>query len=74
MRKPSGRFPSGGRLVICFMDGRSGTLGLGGIRAVADAPTSLGVQMVSAVIRSIGWGLLAALIHSMVGDAIEYGH
>ena len=38
------------------------------------APTSLGVQMVSAVIRSIGWGLLAALIHSMVGDAIEYGH
>ena len=38
------------------------------------APTSLSVQMVSAVIRSIGWGLLAALIHSMVGDAIEYGH
>ena len=38
------------------------------------APTSLGVQMVSAVIRSIGWGLLAALIHSTVGDAIEYGH
>lgn len=74
MRKPSGRFPSGGRLVICFMDGRSGTLGLGGIRAAAVAPTSLGVQMVSAVIRSIGWGLLAALIHSMVGDAIEYGH
>ena len=30
--------------------------------------------MVSAVIRSIGWGLLAALIHSTVGDAIEYGH
>ena len=74
MRKPSGRFPSGGRLVICFMDGRSGILGLGGIRAAAVAPTSLGVQMVSAVIRSIGWGLLAALIHSMVGDAIEYGH
>ena len=37
MRKPSGRFPSGGRLVICFMDGRSGTLGLGGIRAAAVA-------------------------------------
>lgn len=31
MRKPSGR------LVICFMDGRSGTLGLGGIRAAAVA-------------------------------------
>lgn len=37
MRKPSGRKPSGGRLVICFMDGRSGNLGLGGIRAAAVA-------------------------------------
>lgn len=37
VRKPSGRFPSGGRLVICFMDGRSGTLGLGGVRAAAVA-------------------------------------
>lgn len=47
-----------------FIDGQSGAI----------APTSLGVQIVSAVIRSIGWGLLAALIHSVVGDAIEYGH
>ena len=47
-----------------LIDGQSGAI----------APTSLGVQIVSAVIRSIGWGLLAALIHSMVGDAIEYGH
>lgn len=47
-----------------LIDGQSGAI----------APTSLGVQIMSAVIRSIGWGLLAALIHSMVGDAIEYGH
>ena len=28
------------------------------------APTSLGVQMVSAVIRSIDWGLLACLLYT----------
>lgn len=36
-------------------------------------PASLNIQIVSGIMRSIGWGLLAALIHSMVGDAIEYG-
>ena len=63
------KMPSGWETVrrafgYLFIDGQSGAI----------APTSLGVQIVSAVIRSIGWGLLAALIHSVVGDAIEYGH
>jgi len=37
-------------------------------------PENIAALMVSACVRSIGWGCLAALIHSMVGDAVEYGH
>ena len=37
------------------------------------APLNLPVLMVSAVVRAFGMGLLAALIHALVGDAVEYG-
>lgn len=46
---------------------------IGSIIGIA-APLNLPVLMVSAVIRSFGMGLLAALIHSLVGDAVEYGY
>jgi len=32
------------------------------------------ILMIATCLRSIGWGLLAAIIHSMVSDAVEYGH
>lgn len=37
------------------------------------APLNLPLLMVSAVIRAFGMGLLAALIHALVGDAVDYG-
>lgn len=38
------------------------------------APESLTMLIVSCIIRSIGWGFYAALLHALIGDAIEYGH
>lgn len=35
---------------------------------------SMTILMIATCVRSVGWGLLAAIIHSMVSDAVEYGH
>lgn len=37
-------------------------------------PSSLTVQLICALVRSIGWGMFAAIIHSLVGDAVDYGY
>ena len=38
------------------------------------APLNMTALLISAFVRSFGMGLLAALIHALVGDAVEYGY